>query len=385
MFYRIPGQILEALEPSSDATILDPFCGSGTVILEAMLRGHQAIGIDVNPLARLISIAKTTPISRSHVTRVLSQIIDRTTRYRSVPSDDQLPRFWFNDGPRRALHRLHRAISGVPNPKYRIFFLVTLSSIVRRCSLADPTIAPPVRLSENRSALAGPRYRKNLLVARTMSYHDTIANFVRATQRNSARVHRLADCSPAGAATVLDAAAATTTLTDHSIDLVITSPPYCGAQKYVRSFQLELRLLDYSPAAIADLDKKTLGTERAARIRRGNVRLEPETEAVLHQVANRNNRRAAMLRDYLGGLVDFARELRRILSPNGHAFVSFGTSHVAGVEVDLAQCFVGIAAAVGFRCIATLEDEIPSRGMITKRHASAATIDGESVLWLTAR
>ena len=383
MFYRIPYHILDALEPSRDAIVLDPFCGSGTVVLEAMLRGHQAIGIDVNPLARLISTAKTTCLNRSHVAHSLDKIINQAKRYRSVPSEDQLPQFWFTDGPRRALHRLHRAIDATTTAKYRNFFLVTLASIVRRCSLADPTIAPPVKLSEERSDIAGVRYRNNLSAAKAVDFSHTMTKFIRAAQRNNARVHSLAGSNSSGVK-VLAATAATTTLADQSIDLVITSPPYCGAQKYVRSFQLELRLLGYSSADVAELDRRTLGTERAVRIHPHDVCLPAGTETLLGQVAARNSRRAAMLRDYLGGLVHFAAELRRVLKPHGNAFVSFGTSRVAGIAVNLADIFVEIATAARFCHIATLEDEIPSRGLITKRHSSAATIGEESVLWLKA-
>ena len=35
--------------------VLDPFCGSGTVLLESLLAGREALGIDSNPLACLIS------------------------------------------------------------------------------------------------------------------------------------------------------------------------------------------------------------------------------------------------------------------------------------------------------------------------------------------
>src|SRR5687768_11146511 len=44
------------------AVVLDPFCGSGTVLLEAILSGKSALGADSNPLARLIAKVKTTPI-----------------------------------------------------------------------------------------------------------------------------------------------------------------------------------------------------------------------------------------------------------------------------------------------------------------------------------
>lgn len=44
------------------ATVIDPFCGSGTVLLEAMSAGHHAVGVDANPLAALVASVKTTVI-----------------------------------------------------------------------------------------------------------------------------------------------------------------------------------------------------------------------------------------------------------------------------------------------------------------------------------
>src|SRR5262249_17266475 len=45
------------------ATVLDPFCGSGTVLVEAMLAGRRAVGTDLNPLAVALATLKTTPRS----------------------------------------------------------------------------------------------------------------------------------------------------------------------------------------------------------------------------------------------------------------------------------------------------------------------------------
>ncbi len=41
-----------------DATLLDPFCGSGTTIVEANLLGFKSIGIDINPIAYLTTKVK---------------------------------------------------------------------------------------------------------------------------------------------------------------------------------------------------------------------------------------------------------------------------------------------------------------------------------------
>ena len=43
------------------ATVLDPYCGSGTALLEASLLGMNSIGIDIDPICKMISDAKVTP------------------------------------------------------------------------------------------------------------------------------------------------------------------------------------------------------------------------------------------------------------------------------------------------------------------------------------
>jgi len=45
--------------------VWDPFCGSGTLILEAFRLKRNSIGTDVNPTATLISRTKSTPLNPS--------------------------------------------------------------------------------------------------------------------------------------------------------------------------------------------------------------------------------------------------------------------------------------------------------------------------------
>ena len=45
-----------------EGVLLDPYCGTGTTLLEAMLANLDSIGTDLNPLARLIARTKTAPI-----------------------------------------------------------------------------------------------------------------------------------------------------------------------------------------------------------------------------------------------------------------------------------------------------------------------------------
>src|SRR4051812_37287822 len=73
-FYRYPARFhpdfaREAIRQFSRPgdLILDPFVGGGTTIVEALVEGRRAIGLDINPLARFVTLVKTTPLSRGDV------------------------------------------------------------------------------------------------------------------------------------------------------------------------------------------------------------------------------------------------------------------------------------------------------------------------------
>jgi len=63
----VPRRILKDHVPTG-ATVLDPFCGSGTTLLESALLGYPSIGIDLNPLAVAVARAKTQNVCLEDVT-----------------------------------------------------------------------------------------------------------------------------------------------------------------------------------------------------------------------------------------------------------------------------------------------------------------------------
>jgi len=68
------GEIVETITMPDD-TILDPFCGSGTVLLEGALRGRNVIGIDSSKYAVVLSRGKLeAPTSRRRLDRYMSKL-----------------------------------------------------------------------------------------------------------------------------------------------------------------------------------------------------------------------------------------------------------------------------------------------------------------------
>lgn len=294
--------------------------------------------------------------------------------------------YWFKPRIKAALHNIFSSIGEIEHTGCREFFEAGLSSIVRQASLADPRIAPPVKLNVKRSNAANQKYRNDLDRASHLRVPDVYDLFTVAIESNLRRMKELHSSSHLGKAIILpsDCEAARTGLPTASIDLVVTSPPYCGAQKYARSLRLEMLVMGIDAAEIAITDRRTLGTERITKTDVLNMLPTPlpDLNSLIEQIGLKNPVRSAMLAQYGCYLGQFAKELARVLRPNGNAFVTFGTDRISGFDVKCAEIFARVAGAAGLRHVATLIDKIPSRGMITKRHSTAATIPEEHVVWV---
>ena len=75
--------------------MLDPFCGSGTSLLEANLVGINALGADANPLARIISDVKTTKIDTDKATRLLETIKSLSVSQKLIYHNSRIRTFGF--------------------------------------------------------------------------------------------------------------------------------------------------------------------------------------------------------------------------------------------------------------------------------------------------
>jgi len=81
--------------------ILDPFCGSGTTMVEGAINGINSVGIDLNPIAYIASKAKTNRYEEKDL-YLVDKIIDKTRKINSVSTNIEIPNFpnrkhWFQD------------------------------------------------------------------------------------------------------------------------------------------------------------------------------------------------------------------------------------------------------------------------------------------------
>ena len=130
---QIPGQAIDLFHPGDGSAVLDPFCGSGTTLVEAVVRGVPAVGIDLHPLAILISKVKTTLLDERLTSLAYNVIENAKQEFAPLPN---IPRInhWFDHHVQQELANLLRQIDKVRNDGCRDALRVAASSIIVRVS-----------------------------------------------------------------------------------------------------------------------------------------------------------------------------------------------------------------------------------------------------------
>jgi SAM-dependent methyltransferase len=227
-------RLIDALSPPS-ATVLDPFCGSGTVLVEALLTGRSAIGTDLSPIATLLATAKTRPRAPDE----LEGLVAAARRVAALA-----------DARRKARAGATRRWSDEDVALFEPHVLLELDSL-RSGALAAPSPIPHDDLALVLSAILVKVSRQRGDTSTTTETRRLAAGypaklFVRKTEELAARVSTLDALLPSPRPAVrvtLDDATRLTSVPDRSIDLVLTSPPYAGTYDYLAHHALRMRWL----------------------------------------------------------------------------------------------------------------------------------------------
>lgn len=416
-FHYYPGRIypyiplyLLSLKDFFDCErLIDPFAGSGTVLLEALInpvKSRSALGVEINPLARLITKTKTTPLDRNRLFGYLWRI---EKCYDGISSGhDEIPGssaifLWFSPPAVDGLSKLRKAIKSIEMPvDYRDFFWVCFSAIIRKSSKANPYIPPPVFLKPEKYKNTG-RYAKMLQLVLQSEAPD-VPTFFRNTvaaniekigflerslieEQQEGRVCSLIwdDARSIKKGSLLergrlnkDGALAIT----EGIDLILTSPPYLSAQKYVRTSRLELLWLGFSDEEIRAVEVCSIGTEKVST----RTETEPfkivSVDQLVEKTCSVSSERGIILFSYFDGMLKSLQEMYRVLKKGGCAILVVGNNKVLGEWIDTYALLADIAISVGFRLILVLRDEIRGRSMMTKRNGTGGLIKNEFIVVL---
>ncbi|MBX3650861.1 MAG: hypothetical protein KF771_05760 [Burkholderiales bacterium] len=373
-------------------TVLDSFGGTGTVALEAILNGRNAILFDANPLARLIARIKTTPISPRLLRVGLARI---KARYKEA--DNFLIRdvvninYWFYPHVIKKLSRLAAAIQAERNKSVREFFLIALANCARKVSLADPHLSVPVRVNPKKYKLGTKERRQAQDYLSRLKRVRVAQKFFEISDLNIKRMEEMSALLSNTSRAIVAGSDARNLFCDqttgkrvrsNSVRLVITSPPYVGAQKYIRSSYLGL---GWAGLALADelrtLEENSIGREHYPV--KSYAKFSPTgvkgADYRLRQIFRKNKLRSHIAATYLRDMKMACQELARVLKPGGYAVVVVGNNYICGAPFRTAKYIANIMCSFGLRLRLHLVDDIKSRGLMIKRNKTANVITQESV------
>ncbi|MHA1135232.1 MAG: DNA methyltransferase [Candidatus Thorarchaeota archaeon] len=333
--------------------VLDPMCGSGTTILEALLNKRIGFGIDIDPIALLITKVKTTPIpceSLETASTILEQQIrklDNDSEYNPILPEFHYRDKWFRSYVLRELGIIRDSILVIKEhtdishmDDIVDFFQVIMSSIIRDVSNADPHCTRTVlRKKVRKKILPGDTLKK---FSQRLTHQINEMKQLSETLNESEYFHtRL----PRGTALASE-------LGDDSIDLAVTSPPYINAVDYPRTHQLEmywLGLLGDGP--LSKVKRKYIGTETVYKDEYRNLKVSGyETlDPLLEKIYKLDPRRAYIAYKFFDDMKNQLQEMIRILKPGGRYCVAIGNNLMRGVQVKSHEILAEIATTdVGF-------------------------------------
>lgn len=379
----------KVLLPENESLVLDPFCGSGTVLLESMLAGHHSVGCDANPLARLIARVKTNPIPPNSLRELKKSIIKRAKQLKKGNRKNIINAdHWFPAHVQRDLGRIYRAIDETEDLEKKEFFKVVFSSIVKKSSFSDPNLSVPVKVKPEKYKNKQHKEKAKKLL-HEVDCLDVFALFEKQSNISIDRIEKLYQEGVNVGAQIIGSDARSIgdpeigQQADCSVDLIITSPPYAGAQKYIRSSSLSLGWLDYcEEKTLRHYEKKNIGREHYSVSEYKELVMMglPEVDDMLEKIRDINPLRAHINGNYLREMSDALAEMFRVLKAGKYCVLVIGNNEVCGLQFETQKYIRLIAEEAGFSTCLVLVDDIQSRGLMTKRNKTASIINSEWVL-----
>ena len=346
---------------STTATVLDPFCGVGTTLVEGQLLGYDTVGFEINPYAALAARAKleaasVSPSQFQNYIHKFEEYMQGNGEKRGLAAPPlhfrtRIP--FFGAKTEEKVLRAMRFVRGIRVPPIADLFSLAFGSVM--VSLSNYSYEPSL---SSRPAVGKAMQEDapvlETMMAKLLAMQSDIL-WCRSEIEKFSRV-------PDGRVIADSFMNARQYLERDSIDLVVTSPPYLNNYHYIRNTRPQLFWLGFirKPKELKRLETENFGKYWQTVRDAGPLSLNfehPELQGFVDRIRSINVERdsyggpgwANYAVSYFNDTHRFCAILSKVLKPKAHAVVVVGNSILQGVEIPIDNVLADLAGRHGLR------------------------------------
>lgn len=354
MIPKVAGRLLDTYGKNSKY-LFDPYCGTGTSLVEANLRGINAFGIDINPLARLIAESKTTILPLQTLDLYLKDFNDYifTSKFGIKKGNIKIPNFpnidfWFKKDAQEKLAVIKAYIENLSDDNVKKFFKVAFSETVRDVSLTKKGEFKLVRILQDRINEFNPDVL-GIMESKLSRNRKGLKKYMEDKRNNAA-------CVIFNSNTVTDIPA---DLGD--IDIVVTSPPYGDSKTTVAYGQFSRLANQWLGIESANqIDKISMGGQTAKEFFRFGVK---PLDAAVEKIRCNDEKRALEVVSFYSDYLKSIQNVTKVVKKGGIVTYVVGNRKVKGIELPTGEATKIFFKQSGFKHLETMIRSIPNKRM----------------------
>lgn len=359
---QIARELIAKLSNPSEI-VLDPFCGSGTVLVESLIAGRSAIGTDINTLALLLAKVKTTPLSKVEIIRKMNSIIEHTEEKAKNEIDpaqklavEKIPNVhhWFQPYVVKNLAIIRNEISNIIDPEIRDFFYVCFSATMYNVS--------NIRKADN-------PYFIRIFHEEEMAKHkpNVLEQFTKIVKRNFRAISSISRFQKSETSVKIlriNAQELVSSIGKEVADLIVTSPPY-GEEKntmdYARFSKLALYWLGLDGEHIREMKNGALGSKLRHWEENG---LNSGTLCKrLEDIDRKSKSRADEVYSFFHDYAICLKATFDVLQKGGYCCIVIGDRTASGVPIPNGEITSELCEATGYAIVEKLQRKMYLRAL----------------------
>lgn len=319
---QLPKRILHKYAKKGDI-VLDPFCGSGTTLVEARIYGANAIGVDVNGLSTLLSKVKATPLAKNQF-KIINNFVNKIyvdiekweydKRPKPVIKQIEGSNHWFQENVTEELSYLISEIEKEKDEDVIDFLKIALSSIIVKVSNQD---------SDTRFAAISKNIPNGLTLKlfckKANEYSIRMVEFSNQITDNTELKIYNADSRDLSF------------IKNNSIDIIITSPPYANTYDYYLYHKFRKRWLNID---VKFAQYNEIGSRREF----SSLKEQPKK--------------------WYDDLIKCFKEMAAKLKPSKYAFLVIGDSVIKKELIKIEKVITAFAPTTGFKVTDILSTDL---------------------------